>query len=159
MASRKTRVVGAVGAVAIAMVGTFEGLRRTVYLDPVGIPTVCFGSTKDLTRQMVGKVSYSREECEALLVEELKSHEAGMRKCLARPDELTDGQYVAFLSFTFNVGVGAFCKSTLVKKANAGDFKGACAELSRWDRARGIRLPGLVKRRAEERRICEQGIA
>ncbi|WP_370551208.1 lysozyme [Comamonas sp. CMM02] len=64
-------------------------------------------------------------------------------------------------SFGFNVGEGegAFCKSTLVRKANAGDVQGACAELSRWTYADGKQLPGLVQRRAAERQMCEGGLA
>lgn len=151
---RATRLVGGTAAAAIALVGAFEGLRTVAYLDPVKIPTICFGSTRGVKigdRKTV-------EECKALLQVELVEHEQGMRRCLTSPDTLPEGAYVAFVSFAFNVGTGAFCKSTLVRKANAGDIKGACAELSRWDRAAGIRLPGLTKRRAEERRICENGL-
>ena len=150
----KTRIVGGVAATAIALVGAFEGLRLAAYRDPIGIPTICYGSTRGV--QIGDKAT--KAECDALLVAELVEHEQGMRRCLRDPDKLTDGQYIAFASFTFNVGVGAFCKSTLARKANAGDMAGACAELSRWDKAAGIRLPGLTKRRAEERRICERGI-
>jgi lysozyme len=74
-------------------------------------------------------------------------------ECINHP--LTDGQKAAFLSFAFNVGNGNFCGSTLVRKANAGDMRGACAELSRWVYAGGKELPGLVRRRAAERAMCE----
>ena len=73
--------------------------------------------------------------------------------CITRP--MTDGQKAAFLSFAFNVGNRAFCDSTLARKANAGDMAGACAELSRWTYAGGKQLPGLVRRRATERAVCE----
>ena len=72
---------------------------------------------------------------------------------------MTDGQKAAFLSFAFNVGAQKFCGSTLVKKANQGDMPGACAELSRWTYAGGRELPGLVKRRAAERALCERGLS
>lgn len=151
---RSTRIAGSVGAAAIALVGAFEGLRLVAYRDPVGIPTICYGATRGV--QMGDRAT--KAECDALLVEELVIHENGMRRCLREPDRLTDGQYVAFLSLTYNIGVGAFCKSTAARMINSGDMKGACAQISRWDKAAGIRLPGLVKRRAEERRICETGI-
>ena len=61
----------------------------------------------------------------------------------------------AFVSLAYNIGSGAFCGSTLVRKLNAGDYAGACAEIDRWVYAGGKRLPGLVKRRAEERARCE----
>jgi lysozyme len=151
---RSTRLTGTVAASAIVLVGAFEGLRLAAYRDPIGIPTICYGATRGV--QMGDRAT--KAECEALLVEELEIHEKGMRACLKAPDALTDGQYVAFLSFTYNVGVGAFCGSTARRMINDGNVKGACAQLSRWDKARGIRLPGLTKRRTEERRICENGI-
>ena len=77
-------------------------------------------------------------------------------ECVKRP--MSDGQKAAFLSFSFNVGNGAFCSSTLVRKANAGDMPGACAELSRWTYAGGKQLLSLIKRRAAERKLCEEGM-
>ena len=91
-----------------------------------------------------------------MLYKDLAKH-ADALSCVRAP--LTDGQRAAFLSFAFNVGDDAFCRSTLVRKANAGDFDGACAELSRWIYAGGKQLPGLVKRRAAERQLCERGLA
>lgn len=151
---RSTRLVGGVAATAIALVGAFEGLRLYAYRDPVGIPTICYGSTRGV--QIGDKAT--KAECDALLIGELVEHEQGMRRCLREPDKLTDGQYIAFVSLTYNIGVGAFCKSTAARLINAGDMAGACAQISRWDKAGGMRLPGLVKRRAEERRICERGL-
>lgn len=142
----------ALAAVVVAMVGGFEGLRLAAYRDPVGIPTVCFGETKGIRMGM----RFTRPECEAMLVDSLIEHERGMARCLTVT--LPDPSYGAFLSFTYNVGVGAFCKSTLAKRANAGDLQGACDELLKWDRAGGMRLPGLTKRREEERKLCLQGL-
>lgn len=151
---RSTRIVGAVGGATIALVGAFEGLRLVAYRDPIGINTICYGATRGV--QMGDRAT--KAECDALLMEELLIHEAGMRRCLREPDKLTDGQYVAFLSLTYNIGVGAFCKSTAARMINAGDMAGACAQISRWNRAGGVVWPGLTKRRAEERRICETGL-
>nr|WP_276554179.1 lysozyme [Cupriavidus gilardii] len=77
---------------------------------------------------------------------------AGVNSCVRVP--LTDGQRTAFVSFTYNVGRGAFCGSTLVRKLNAGDYVGACNELPRWVYAKGVKLPGLVNRREQERALC-----
>ena len=115
----------------------------------------CFGETKNVRLGM----KMTRAECGDLLVASLKRHEYGMRQCLRRPDDLSDKTYAAFLSFTYNVGVGAFCRSTLARKANAGDLRGACNELPKWVRAGGIKLRGLVNRRADERRLCLEGLA
>lgn len=142
----------AIAAVCCALVGGFEGLRQVAYLDPVGIPTACFGETKGIKLGM----RFTRQECEGMLIESLIAHERGMMACTKV--DLPDDRYVALLSFTYNVGVGNYCGSTLVKKLNAGDVRGACDQLMRWTRAKGIELPGLVKRRAAERELCLKGV-
>lgn len=142
----------AVAALCCAVVGGFEGVRQVAYLDPVGIPTACFGETKNIKLGM----RFTRPECEGMLLSSLEEHERGMIACTKV--DLPDERFVALLSFTYNVGAGAYCKSTLVRKLNAGDTRGACDELLRWDRARGIRLPGLTKRRQAERELCLRGL-
>ena len=63
-------------------------------------------------------------------------------------------EYDAFLSLAYNIGPGAFCGSTLVRKLNAEDYAGACAEILRWDKAGGKTVAGLTKRRQAEYRQC-----
>lgn len=142
------------GAVALAvpLVMMWEGTVLHSYKDPIGIITACVGHTGPELR--MGQ-TFSREQCEAMLYADLEKHAAAL-DCISTP--LTDGQKAAFLSFAFNVGNRAFCGSTLVRKANAGNMPGACAELSRWTWADGRELPGLVKRRAAERQLCEKGL-
>ncbi len=82
-----------------------------------------------------------------------------MRACLKAPDVIQAGAYVASLSITYDIGNGAFCKSTLARKLNAGDIVGACSEFPKWNKAAGIRLPGLTKRRTAERPLCLNWIA
>ncbi|MDR0261012.1 MAG: lysozyme [Comamonas sp.] len=147
-------VIGAMAAAAVLpFVATYEGTVLRTYRDPIGIVTACTGHT-DPELQM-GQ-TFTKAQCEALLYQDLAKH-ADALDCIRRP--LTDGQRAAFLSFAFNVGARAFCGSTLVRKANAGDMDGACAELSRWTYAGGKQLPGLVRRRAAERQLCEGGLA
>lgn len=147
-------VVGAgAAALAVPLVQHFEGTVFSTYRDPVGIITACTGHTGPELK--MGQ-TYTREQCEEMLYKDLTKH-ADALSCVRAP--LTDGQRAAFLSFAFNVGDDAFCRSTLVRKANAGDIDGACAELSRWTYAGGKQLPGLVKRRAAERQLCERGLA
>ena len=141
-------------AAAVALVGAWEGLRTVAYRDIVGIPTVCFGETRGV--KMGDR--YTVEECKAMLGNALVEFETGMRACLKNPDTLPDKVYVSFLSFSYNVGTGAFCRSTLVRKANAGDLTGACNELPKWNRAGGKVVRGLVNRRAEEQKICLEGV-
>lgn len=151
----KARLVGAVGVVATATLLWFvpvkEGTRLTPYYDSVGVKTVCVGSTKNVENRL-----YTPEECAKLLEEELADHAEGALKCINKPT--TEGQRAAYTSFAFNVGITAFCRSTLAKKHNAGDYRGACAELSRWVFGGTQVLPGLVIRRAEERKMCEKGL-
>ena len=139
-------------ALAIPLVMLYEGTVLQSYRDPIGIVTACVGHTGPELR--MGQ-RYTRQQCEDMLYGDLLKHAQAL-DCIKRP--MTDGQKAAFLSFAFNVGNKAFCDSTLARKANAGDMPGACAELSRWTRASGRELPGLVKRRAAERELCERGL-
>lgn len=153
----KHKLIAAIGAAATALVvplvARYEGTVQRTYRDPIGIITACTGHTGPALR--MGQ-TFTRQQCEAMLYQDLAQH-ANALGCITQP--LTDGQRAAFLSFAFNVGEGAFCQSTLVRKANAGDLQGACAELSRWTYAGGKQLPGLVQRRAAERQLCEGGLA
>lgn len=133
----------------MVLIGGFEGVRQASYYDPVGIPTACFGTTDGVE---IGQ-RYKPEECAALLAADVLEA-SRVLNCIN--DDLTDGQQTALTSWAYNVGVSAACGSTLVKRANAGEPASAwCAELDRWVFARGIRLRGLVRRRAEERAICD----
>lgn len=151
----KERLAGTLGTLCatlvIGCVTHFEGRRHEVYLDPVDIPTVCDGITGPGVRP--GDAPRSDAQCDALLVQRLQATDAAIKPCVHRP--MAPGQHAAFLSFAYNAGAARFCKSTMVRKFNAGDAAGACAELSKWVYAGPNVLPGLVKRRAEERRMCE----
>lgn len=161
-APRKTRLGTNAALAAACLAGTvgFEGQVYKAYYDPVGIPTVCAGVTKGVRMGMVKTPA----ECDALNMQQLIVHEAGMRACLgdALADRLPDGAYVAFVDFTYNAGVGAFCTSTAKRKLVAGDIAGACDELPKWNKARKagvmITLPGLTKRRAWEQAECRKGL-
>jgi lysozyme len=63
-------------------------------------------------------------------------------------------EFQAYVSFTYNVGETAFCKSTLTKKLNALDYAGACKELLKWDKVKGVTVKGLTSRRQDEYRTC-----
>ena len=140
-------------ALAVPLVMLYEGYVPWVHRDPIGRLAACYGH--DDQTMTPGK-RFTAAECQAMLYGDLLKHAQAL-DCIKHP--LTDGQKAAFLSFAFNVGNKAFCDSTLARKANAGDMSGACAELSRWTRAGGRELPGLVKRRAAERELCERGLS
>lgn len=136
-------------AVAGLFIGTLEGLNTTAKPDPINIPTRCFGDTGPAVRN--GE-RHTRAECAQMLIERLQQVDRAVANCVPAPQ--TPEQRVAFVSLAYNIGNGAFCSSTLVAKFNRRDPT-ACAEIDRWVYARGQRLPGLVKRRAEERALCE----
>ncbi|MGH8443897.1 MAG: lysozyme, partial [Solimonas sp.] len=123
------------------------------YLDPTGIVTICNGHTGPDVQ--LGQ-QRSDAECEALAMQDLLAAHADVQRCIRTP--LSEAERNAYADLAFNIGGARFCASTLVGKANAGDRAGACAELSRWDRAGGQRLLGLSRRRAAERALCEAGV-
>lgn len=152
----RAKLVAKIGAgataLAIPLVTLYEGYVPWVHRDPIGRLAACYGHDD---QTMTPGQRYTRQQCEDMLYGDLLKHAQAL-DCIKHP--LTDGQKAAFVSFAFNVGNKAFCDSTLARKANAGDMAGACAELSRWTRAGGRELPGLVKRRAAERELCERGL-
>lgn len=145
----------AAAALAVALVGGFEGLRQNAYPDPAtgGKPwTICFGHTEGV-RPGDRK---SIEECKALLISDLAIYANGITKCVTAP--LPDERFVALTSFAFNVGVGAACKSSVVRLINQGRTRAGCDALLKWNRAAGIVFPGLTRRRQAERALCLKGL-
>lgn len=147
----RTQLTLRVGAAAIALVTGYEGLRQTGYLDPVNIPTACYGHTK---WAVVGQF-YTMDECSRLLEADLEIAASAVRQQVRVP--IQQPTFDALVSFTFNVGQGNLATSTLLKKLNAGDIAGACRELPKWVYAKGRLLRGLVKRRAAEMAVCLKG--
>lgn len=136
-------------AAAAVVVTKWEGKHNEVYLDPIGIPTVCYGHTGPEVK--LGQ-RYSNAECDALLKADMAEALRIVDRCLpARKPHQT----AAMVSAVFNIGPKVVCGSTLQRKAKAGDWAGACAELSKWKFAGGRVFRGLVLRRADERALCE----
>jgi lysozyme len=141
-----------VGVVAILTVS--EGVRHVPYSDQGGVLTVCYGSTKDVVR---GKY-YSYGDCADRLVEDLAAHKKSMDECLLTPDAIPENTYQAFLDFTYNVGATSFCQSTAKKLLDAGRYKEACAELSKWVYVDGKVSSGLKARRRREAELCSENL-
>lgn len=152
---KKGLIAGSIALTALAtgVISQFEGRELRAYQDIVKVWTICDGETKGVKPGQVATPA----ECDAMLAKNLVTYEAGLDKCLTYP--VPGKTKVAFLSWTYNVGVGAACKSTLVRKANAGDLRGACNELLKWDKAGGRVVNGLTKRRQAERALCLEGLA
>lgn len=122
-----------------------EGLRTTGYLDPVGVPTIGYGHTGPDVQ--VGQ-QISEAQAEDLLRQDVGWAEDAVRQNVKVP--ITQGQFDALVSFTYNMGAGAFAESDVLEKLNAGDYAGAQEALKGWVHAGGEVLPGLVTRREQE---------
>ena len=138
-----------VSAAALVGIATHEGYRGEAYRDAVGVPTIGFGETAGV--KMGDKTTPGRSLVQ--LLGSTNRHADAIRKCIVVP--LYQYEFDAYVSLSYNIGPGAFCQSTLVKKLNAGDYAGACEEIKRWNRAGGKVLPGLTKRREQEYRLCK----
>jgi GH24 family phage-related lysozyme (muramidase) len=154
MASDRNVVAAGVTLAAaslMAFVANWEGDERTAYADKLAynVPTVCNGHTGPNVK--VGDV-WTKAQCDAVLVRNLEKHGSGLLKCVTVP--LNQNQFDALSSWTFNVGVGAACGSTLVKLLNQGQYTPACNQLLRWNRAGGKEVRGLTNRRIAERDLC-----
>lgn len=156
---KRSRLVGGAGALtaagllAVQTVGGFEGLRLYAYRDVIGTWTACYGSIQGIKPGM----KFSVDDCNNLLVKDLVVHEAGMRACLNNPDSLPTDVYVSDLSLTFNIGIGNFCKSTVRRLQNDGKVRESCGAFMSWVYAGGKVIPGLIKRRQQERELCLKG--
>ena len=144
----RNKIIGGVLAAAVALVATWEGRSLIAYADPVGIPTICEGYTHGVK---MGDVA-TPEQCDELTRQEIVKALNVVDNSI--PERLPDGMRVAFSSFIYNVGPGAYQRSTLLKKLRAGNYVGACNELTRWAYAGGRKLRGLERRREAERQIC-----
>jgi GH24 family phage-related lysozyme (muramidase) len=142
-------------ALATALALPAEGMRRVWYYDPPGIPTVCMGHTgPDIDKTKV----YSIHECKALMDKDMLKALNIVERC--HPG-LPAPVLAAFTDATFNIGPTVACNSTASRMLQAGDLKGACMQLLRWDKARVmgvmVALPGLTKRRILDNDLCMGG--
>lgn len=148
---RRLTRYGATGIVAVAgafVVAPWEGKENNAYRDIVGIETICYGFTHG-----VKMGDYKTDaQCEESLAKELTSYNKDMKKYVSVP--LPENMEVAYTSFVWNVGIGAWKNSTLLKKLNSKDYVGACQQLLRWDKAGGKTVKGLTNRRQAEYKVC-----
>ena len=135
----------------IALIQAHEGLRLTAYRDAGGVWTIGYGSTGGVRRGM----TITRDQAVLRLYHDLDTAESAVNSRVTVP--LSQPQFDALVSLVFNIGGGAFRKSTLLQKLNAGDYSGAANEFMRWVKAKGRVLGGLVTRRTAERALFESG--
>lgn len=148
--------IALVGALLVSLLG-FEGRRLVPYQDIGGVWTVCDGITG---KAVVPGRKYTNAECDRLGQQYVQEMLADMGGCVRGSFE---GHVIkAAGHFAYNTGTTAFCRSTMAKKLNAGDVKGACAEITKWVfvagkdcRIASNKCSGIVKRREWERATCE----
>lgn len=154
--SLRNKLIAASGAgsmlIATLFLGGKDGVEGRVYepyKDVAGVWTVCDGHTGN---DIVKGRKYTDRECDRLMWNDLKPVQKAVDGLVKVP--LGDYQRAALYSFTYNVGISSFSKSTLLKKLNAGDEDGACEEMRRWVYAGGMKWKGLQNRRDMERSLC-----
>ena len=139
-------------AAALVGIALSEGYTdRAIRPLPGDVPTIGFGTTEGV------KMGDSITPPKALerKLRDVQKFEGALKQCVSVP--LYQHEYDAYISLSYNIGSRAFCSSTLVKKLNAGDYAGACAEILRWDRFKGEQIRGLTVRREKEHKQCVSG--
>ncbi|WP_308380981.1 lysozyme [Serratia marcescens] len=136
----------------MALTKRFEGLRLQAYQDSVGVWTIGYGWTQRVAGRKIGAgMAINAATAERLLACGVAQFEQGVERRVTVP--ITQGQFDALVSFTYNLGLRALENSTLLRRLNAGDRQGAADQFGRWVNAGGVRLDGLVARRAAERAL------
>jgi lysozyme len=128
----------------------FEGCRLTAYQDSVGVWTIGYGHTKGVHSGM----SITQEEAEQMLLTELEEYEGYIEKYVTVP--LTQNQFDALVVWVYNLGPTNFRRSTLLKELNSGNYTAAGNEITKWNKAGGKVLAGLVKRREAEAELFNE---
>ena len=136
----------------IALIKQFEGCRLTAYQDSVGVWTIGYGWTQPVDGKPIrAGMTIKQATAERLLKTGLVSYESDVSRLVKVG--LTQGQFDALVSFTYNLGARSLSTSTLLRKLNAGDYAGAADEFLRWNKAGGKVLNGLTRRREAERAL------
>ncbi len=132
------------GPQGIELIRHFEGCRLDAYLCPAGVWTIGYGHTANVKEGD----SIDQEAAEAFLIEDLENFEQAVTRMVEVP--LTQQQFDALVSWTFNLGAGNLAESTLLRKLNNYQYVDVPEQIMRWVRAGGQVLDGLVRRRAAE---------
>lgn len=151
--------MASLNAETIEHVKRWEGCKLKAYPDPGsrdGTPwTIGYGHTSDSFMKVHKGLVITQAQADAALVHDLEETAAEVARLVKV--KLSDNQFGALISFAFNVGVGAFGKSTLLKKLNAGDYGSVPAQLARWNKNDGKVMEGLTNRRAAEAGLWAKG--
>lgn len=150
--SVKSRI--AVAILSLSAAGLVGLVAKEGYSDkaiipvPGDVPTYGFGTTAGV--KLGDTITPPKALARAL--QDVQKFEGALKQCVKVP--LHQYEYDAYISLEYNIGEGAFCNSTLVKRLNSGDYYGACQQILVWDKFKGIPLRGLTIRRQAEYRQC-----
>lgn len=135
----------------ILLIKQWEGCRLQAYKCPAGIWTIGYGHTRTARAGMV----ITQQQADDLLREDLRVFEKAVDDAVAV--DLTDNQFAALVSWTYNIGEGAMRRSTLVKRLNQGHYEAVPGELAKWNKVKGKPVRGLSNRRAAEAGLWARG--
>lgn len=143
-----------------SLIKQFEGLRLESYLCPANVPTIGYGSTtyreNGIVKQVKLGMKITQAQAEKFLQEDLQRFEDAINSLVKV--NISESQFDALVSLIYNIGIGSFKTSTLLKKINLGNFKEAADQFDRWVFANKVKLPGLVTRRAAEKKLFLKGV-
>lgn len=152
-------------AVAALVSTTFiavEGLKLYAYRDPAtkGYPwTACVGETRlpDGSPIRPG-MTFTLEQCKTMLINRADEFATALERCVPSAVDMPPVRYVAHLSLVYNIGPGAYCKSSVARLQNAGLPGASCDAFLKFNRAAGLVMRGLTNRREHERAMCREGL-
>ena len=136
----------------VDFISKFEGFSSTIYSDMVGIKTIGFGH---VMRPGEDFNNITREQGLDLLKHDANSFSGSIIKLVEV--DLEQYEFDALVSFVYNVGSGNFSQSTMLKLLNQGNKRDAADQFPRWDRAGGVAVPGILRRRNAERQLFLTG--
>lgn len=132
----------------VNIIKKYESLRLFAYYCPAGILTIGYGHTG---QDVKSGMQISEHMADLLLIKDLERFEKEISALLKV--SVSENQFSALVSFTFNVGSGNLAGSTLLKRLNEGNIHAAANEFEHWNRSKGMPLRGLTKRRMEEKEL------
>lgn len=132
----------------LQLIKRFEGFSPTIYLDAAGLPTIGYGHLIKPHETTLFKAGITEDKAVELLKSDIAVAERAVTRLITVP--LTDHQFDALVSFTFNLGAGTLQRSTLRAKLNRQEYWCVPAEMMRWIHAGGQKIPGLIIRRMAE---------
>lgn len=148
MKQRNAIAALALSSAGLVAIAAHEGFVERAYRDIVGVWTIGFGTTKNVKPGDTITVQKALER----KLDDVRTFHKQIDSCVKVP--LSQNELDAYLSLAYNIGSSAFCRSTLVRLLNEGDYKGACKQILRWNRAGGKVVRGLTIRREQEYKTC-----